>query len=75
MLFYLYHYIMFQAYTSTPLGEGKEAITWARFEYGDINDPALYPDSADDRNGSSPLLLVLGYGNGVQVRCITCLYI
>jgi hypothetical protein len=63
---------MLQAYTSTPLGEGKETITWARFEYGDINDPALYPDSADDRNGAPPLLLVLGYGSGVQVRYITC---
>lgn len=65
---------MLQAYTSAPVGEGKEAITWARFEYGDINDPALYPDSADDRNSSPPLLLVLGYGIGVQVRYITCLY-
>ncbi|PSN43844.1 Breast carcinoma-amplified sequence 3, partial [Blattella germanica] len=54
------------AYTSTPHGESKEAITWARFEYGDINDPALYPDTTDDRNGSPPLLLVLGYGSGVQ---------
>ncbi|PNF22320.1 hypothetical protein B7P43_G02923 [Cryptotermes secundus] len=59
-----------QAYTSAPVGEGKEAITWARFEYGDINDPALYPDSADDRNSSPPLLLVLGYGSGVQVWAI-----
>ena len=65
---------MLQAYTSTALGEGKEAITWARFEYGDINDPVLYPDSADDRNSSPPLLLVLGYGSGVQVRYMTYLY-
>lgn len=68
-------YIMLQAYTSTALGEGKEAITWARFEYGDINDPTLYPDSDDDRNSSPPLLLVLGYGSGVQVRCVTYLYV
>ncbi|KDR16621.1 Breast carcinoma-amplified sequence 3-like protein [Zootermopsis nevadensis] len=59
-----------QAYTSSPSGEGKETITWARFEYGDINDPALYPDSADDRNSTPPLLLVLGYGSGVQVWAI-----
>ncbi|KAK7865422.1 hypothetical protein R5R35_012788 [Gryllus longicercus] len=58
-----------QAY-SLPPGEGKEAITWARFEYGDINDPALYPDSADDRSSTAPLLLVLGYGSGVQVWAI-----
>jgi hypothetical protein len=70
----LHCYIMLQAYTSTALGEGKESITWARFEYGDLNDPALYPDSADDRNSSSPLLLVLGYGSGVQVRYVAYLY-
>lgn len=73
--FSLHCCIMLQAYTNTALGEGKEAITWARFEYGDINDPALYPDSADDRNSSPPLLLVLGYGSGVQVRYVTYLYI
>lgn len=72
--FSLHCCFMLQAYTSPALGEGKDTITWARFEYGDINDPALYPDSADDRNSSPPLLLVLGYGSGVQVRYVTYLY-
>lgn len=50
--------------SSTP--ENKDVITWARFEYADINDPAVYPDNLGDEN-APPLLLVLGYGSGVQV--------
>ncbi|XP_047110731.1 breast carcinoma-amplified sequence 3 homolog [Schistocerca piceifrons] len=59
-----------QSYSSLPLTEAREVITWARFENADINDPALYPDSSDDRNGTPPLLLILGYGNGIQVWAI-----
>nr|CAD7199236.1 unnamed protein product [Timema douglasi] len=59
-----------QSYGSVPQGESKEVITWARFEYGDINDPALYPDISDDHSETPPLLLVLGYGTGVQVWAI-----
>nr|CAD7448989.1 unnamed protein product [Timema bartmani] len=59
-----------QSYASVPQGESKEVITWARFEYGDINDPALYPDISDDHSETPPLLLVLGYGTGVQVWAI-----
>ncbi|XP_066992105.2 breast carcinoma-amplified sequence 3 homolog [Anabrus simplex] len=59
-----------QAYTSLPASDSKECITWARFEYADINDPALYPDTADERSSTPPLLLVLGYGSGVQVWAV-----
>nr|CAD7394165.1 unnamed protein product [Timema cristinae] len=59
-----------QSYGSVPQSESKEVITWARFEYGDINDPALYPDISDDHSETPPLLLVLGYGTGVQVWAI-----
>ncbi len=48
----------------------KVNVTWARFETADINDPRLFPEGvAADVNGNSdpPLLLVLGYTQGVQV--------
>ncbi|XP_076394112.1 uncharacterized protein LOC100877372 isoform X2 [Megachile rotundata] len=59
-----------QAYAGTQSSENKESITWARFEYADINDPALYPDYNEGSN-TPPLLLVLGYTTGVQVWLIT----
>ena len=40
-----------------------------RFEQADINDPSLYTENSFDANGNSlPLLLVLGYTQGVQVN-------
>ncbi|XP_046626843.1 uncharacterized protein LOC124308282 isoform X1 [Neodiprion virginianus] len=59
-----------QAYTGTPTVDNKESITWARFEYADVNDPILYPDY-NEGSSTPPLLLVLGYGTGVQVWLIT----
>ncbi|XP_034171493.2 uncharacterized protein LOC117600312 [Osmia lignaria lignaria] len=59
-----------QAYAGTPNSENKESISWARFEYADINDAALYPDYNEGSN-TPPLLLVLGYTTGVQVWLIT----
>ncbi|XP_011502085.1 PREDICTED: breast carcinoma-amplified sequence 3 homolog [Ceratosolen solmsi marchali] len=59
-----------QGYTSSiPNSDNRESITWARFEYADVNDPLFYPDYNE---GSSipPLLLVLGYTTGVQVWLI-----
>ena len=41
-------------------------ITWAKFEQADINDPVFFPDTGEE-DGVPPLLLVLGYGSGVQV--------
>lgn len=58
-----------QAYTTAPNADNKETITWARFEYADINDPALYPDY-NEGSSTPPLLLVLGYSTGVQVWLI-----
>lgn len=57
-----------QAYSSSvPNADNRDTITWARFEYADVNDSAFFPDYNE---GSSipPLLLVLGYTTGVQVR-------
>ncbi|XP_050681513.1 breast carcinoma-amplified sequence 3 homolog isoform X2 [Leptidea sinapis] len=44
----------------------KDVIQWARFETADINEPT--PEGDD--NDVPPLLLILGYGSGVQVWLI-----
>ncbi|XP_024877023.1 uncharacterized protein LOC112457926 isoform X3 [Temnothorax curvispinosus] len=58
-----------QGYAGVSNSDNKETISWARFEYADINDPALYPDYNEGSN-TPPLLLVLGYAVGVQVWLI-----
>ncbi|XP_037871020.1 uncharacterized protein LOC101744657 isoform X2 [Bombyx mori] len=45
----------------------KDVIQWARFETADINEPTPEGESDSD---TSPLLLILGYGSGVQVWLI-----
>lgn len=56
--------------TTTSNSENKDVITWARFEYCDVNDPALMSENCEEGINSPPLLLLLGYGSGVQVWCI-----
>ncbi|KYN44495.1 Breast carcinoma-amplified sequence 3 like protein [Trachymyrmex septentrionalis] len=58
-----------QGYAGVSNSDNKETISWARFEYADINDPALYPDY-NEGSSTPPLLLVLGYAVGVQVWLI-----
>ncbi|XP_011860284.1 PREDICTED: uncharacterized protein LOC105557614 [Vollenhovia emeryi] len=58
-----------QGYAGVSNSDNKESISWARFEYADINDPALYPDY-NEGSSTPPLLLVLGYAVGVQVWLI-----
>ena len=53
-----------------PGQDPKCQVTWARFETTDINDPSLYCDGADMTGGVMPLLLVLGYNNGIQIWLI-----
>lgn len=50
--------------------DNKDVISWARFEYCDINDPTLHFDNCEDGGSSPPLLLILGYCSGVQVWCV-----
>lgn len=54
--------------TASSNPENRDVITWARFEYADVNDPAAHPESfGEDSVTSPPLLLAIGYGSGVQV--------
>ncbi|XP_055390184.1 putative mediator of RNA polymerase II transcription subunit 26 [Condylostylus longicornis] len=59
------------ALTNQPQGDPKDTIAWARFEQSaDISDPTFGDDWEIDGNISPPLLLILGYGLGVQVWAI-----
>ncbi|KAM3967986.1 breast carcinoma-amplified sequence 3 homolog isoform 2-T2 [Aphomia sociella] len=53
--------------SSSSAVDPKDVIQWARFETADINEPTPEGDSDND---ISPLLLILGYGTGVQVWLI-----
>ncbi|XP_075972634.1 uncharacterized protein LOC142974285 [Anticarsia gemmatalis] len=53
--------------SSSSTVDPKDVIQWARFETADINEPTPEGDSDSD---VSPLLLILGYGSGVQVWLI-----
>lgn len=52
---------------TTPGLEPKDVIQWARFESADIDEPRSESDGDGD---ILPLLLVVGYGSGVQVWVI-----
>ena len=53
-----------------PGTDPKSQVTWARFEQADINDPSLYTENQETNGSSLPVLLVLGYTQGVQVWLI-----
>ncbi|XP_063375012.1 uncharacterized protein LOC134662670 [Cydia amplana] len=53
--------------SSSSTADPKDVIQWARFETADINEPTPEGDCDAD---ISPLLLILGYGSGVQVWLI-----
>ncbi|XP_077297871.1 breast carcinoma-amplified sequence 3 homolog isoform X2 [Arctopsyche grandis] len=53
--------------TSSPGVDPKDIIQWARFETADLNEPKSESDCDGD---IQPLLLVVGYGSGIQVWVI-----
>ncbi|XP_032594821.1 breast carcinoma-amplified sequence 3 homolog isoform X2 [Drosophila grimshawi] len=54
-----------------PVQDPKDTITWARFETSaDVSDPRFGDDWELEGNAAPPLLLILGYGLGVQVWAI-----
>ncbi|XP_060579314.1 BCAS3 microtubule associated cell migration factor-like [Ruditapes philippinarum] len=60
-----------QAYTGTQKNEDREKIQWVRFENCDCNDVAKNPDMFRSDTKGLPLLLILGYSNGVQIWHVT----
>jgi breast carcinoma-amplified sequence 3 len=59
------------ALTSNPQTDPKDHILWVKFEnLADISDFSLGEDWDVDGNLPPPLLLCIGYGNGVQVWAI-----
>lgn len=53
-----------------PNHDSKIQITWASFQRADINDPGLFSELAEINGNYPPLLLTLGYTQGVQVWII-----
>ncbi|GBP48283.1 Breast carcinoma-amplified sequence 3 homolog [Eumeta japonica] len=53
--------------SSASAPDPKDTIQWARFETADINEPT---PEGENETELSPLLLILGYGSGVQVWVI-----
>lgn len=59
-----------QTYSNPSHYEGKETISWVRFDHCDINDLAQFRDKIEVNGNSPPLLLIIGYVCGVQVRSL-----
>uniref|UniRef100_A0A8C2MN51 BCAS3 microtubule associated cell migration factor n=1 Tax=Cricetulus griseus TaxID=10029 RepID=A0A8C2MN51_CRIGR len=61
-----------QAYSGTPLTEEKEKIVWVRFENADLNDTSrnLEFHELHSTGNEPPLLVMIGYSDGMQVWCI-----
>lgn len=56
---------------NAPQGDPKEQILWIRFETSaDISDPCYGEDWDYETGVPPPLLLILGYRNGIQVWSI-----
>ncbi|KAL3858527.1 hypothetical protein ACJMK2_013112 [Sinanodonta woodiana] len=60
-----------QAYSGSSRIEDKEKIQWVRFEQCDPNDIGKNPDVKYADSDGLPIVLVLGYINGVQIWHIT----
>ena len=56
---------------SKPVVEERDTVVWVHFEESDVNDPRLLTAERNDLHARilPPLLLVIGYSNGYQVRC------
>lgn len=59
------------ALTNAPVGDQTDVIQWVKFEsLSDISDISLGDDWDVEGNMPPPLLLCIGYGNGLQVWAI-----
>lgn len=59
---------MFQGYSNVLNVDNRESILWTQFETLEANEfTSNFEDDESLMSGVSPLLLILGYGFGVQV--------
>lgn len=54
---------------STP-ADTKDQIQWLHFEYLDRNQSEFIEAISCDNGIPTPLVVVLGYGSGIQVNCL-----
>ncbi|CAM1308780.1 BCAS3 (predicted) [Pycnogonum litorale] len=60
-----------QAYSgAVKCDDKKDRVLWVRFEKADINDWCFYQNGIQVNGNVPPILLVLGYTNGVQIWMI-----
>ena len=52
----------------SPGSDHRELVQWARFEQCDVNDICGYTEQMEANGNVAPLVLVIGYTTGVQVR-------
>ncbi|XP_041348624.1 breast carcinoma-amplified sequence 3-like [Gigantopelta aegis] len=60
-----------QAYSGNQKAEDKEKILWVKFEKCDVNDLSINPNFQGSDHKGVPLVVILGYSNGVQIWHIT----
>ncbi|XP_076452638.1 BCAS3 microtubule associated cell migration factor-like [Babylonia areolata] len=60
-----------QAYSSGAKQEDREKVLWVKFEQCDVNDICSNPNLSGHDEKGNPLLLVLGYSNGIQIWHVT----
>uniref|UniRef100_UPI00358F517D BCAS3 microtubule associated cell migration factor isoform X1 n=1 Tax=Myxine glutinosa TaxID=7769 RepID=UPI00358F517D len=68
-VFTFLHDVVPQAYSGGSIGDGREKVLWVRFDEADINDVgrnSLF-EQCPGPGDTSPLLLTLGYSNGLQI--------
>lgn len=59
------------ALTNVPQTDPRDQILWVKFEnLADISDPLLGDDWDLEGNLPPPLLIIIGYGNGIQVWAV-----
>lgn len=60
--------IVFQGYSNVLNVDSRETILWTRLETLEANEfPSNFENDESLMSGVSPILLILGYGFGVQV--------
>jgi len=62
------HVFIFQGYSNISNVDSREKILWTQFETLEANEfPSSFENDESIMSGVSPILLILGYGFGVQV--------
>ncbi|CAH1800471.1 unnamed protein product, partial [Owenia fusiformis] len=59
-----------QAYSGAQKPDDREKVLWVSFQEADLNDIGRNPDCRQQSGNTPPIVLVIGYSNGVQIWSI-----